>query len=136
MSQNNTLTVYYDGLCRLCSTEINHYKKQAGAETFRFVDITDPSFVAATEGVDPVQVHKIMHVRNANGELKTKVDAFIAIWEQLPKYKFAAKAAKSSLVRPVLDLGYIAFATIRPYLPRKTESCEASPYCEVKKENT
>ena len=128
------VTIYYDGLCILCSKEILHYKKQKGAENFRLVDITAPDFSAKQEQVDPFLVHKIMHVRDENGALRTKVDAFIAIWDALPQYRFLSKLARNSFVRPILDLGYIGFATIRPYLPRRKALCEASPYCELKQE--
>lgn len=128
MSQD--LTVYFDGLCRLCSAEINHYRKLKGSEKIRFVDITSTSFKAKAHGVDPYQVHKIMHVKRGD-KLFTKVDAFIEIWRELPKYNWAVPLAKNPLLRPFLNLGYEAFAVVRPYLPRKKADCEDSPYCET-----
>lgn len=125
------LTIYFDGLCRLCSAEINHYRKQSGAEKFRFVDITHSQFSAVHEGVDPFAVHKIMHVKNQAGELKTKVDAFIEIWMNLPRYKKWAAVAKFLPLRFLMDAGYELFAAVRPYLPRKKRDCEASPYCDI-----
>lgn len=132
VSQSATLSIFYDGLCPLCSREMNHYKKISGSEKFLFVDITDINFDAVKEGLDPIQVHKVMHVKDAQGKIKTKVDAFIEIWENLPDYNWLAKAAKLSFVRPFLDIGYISFATLRPYLPRKKNDCDKSPYCETK----
>lgn len=125
-------TVYFDGLCRLCSREIEHYRKQPGADRLRFVDITRPEFDAAQEGVDPHQVHRVMHVRRPDGTLALGVDAFIAIWAVLPRYRWAGKLANRAGVRAGLDVGYWAFAKVRPWLPRKTRDCETSPYCEVK----
>lgn len=124
--------VYYDGLCRLCSKEIDHYRKLKGSEKLEFIDITDPSFDASKEGVDPVRVHKVMHVRRADGSLATEVDAFIEIWRHLPKYQWAYKLAQNFALRSALDLFYVLFATVRPYLPKKKRDCESSPYCEVK----
>lgn len=123
------MTVYYDGLCHLCSREINHYRGMKGAEAFRFVDITGTGFDAAKEGVDPVLVHKTMHVRDREGLLHTGVDAFIAIWSELPALKFIVPVARLAPVHFMLSLGYAAFARVRPLLPRK--SCESSPYCET-----
>jgi predicted DCC family thiol-disulfide oxidoreductase YuxK len=128
MSQK--LTIYFDGLCRLCSLEINHYKKQKGAEQMDFVDITAPTFDAKKQGVDPFLVHKIMHVKRG-AKIYTKVDAFVEIWKELPKYNWAVGLANNKLVRPFLNIGYEAFALVRPYLPRKKENCEDSPYCET-----
>jgi predicted DCC family thiol-disulfide oxidoreductase YuxK len=128
---NFAITVYYDGLCRLCSREISHYRKQAGAEKIRFLDITAPDFDAIKEGVDPHEVHQIMHVRRADGSLAKKVDAFIEIWSVLPRYQWAVRVARLSGVRKGLDFGYALFALVRPYLPRKSRDCATSPYCEV-----
>lgn len=126
------MKVYYDNLCLACSAEINHYKKQIGSEKIEFIDITSSQFNAEAEGLDPFAVHKIMHARKADGSLVTKVEAFIAIWEQLPKYQWLYNASQKKSVRFLMDQGYIAFATIRPYLPkRKKMDCSQSPYCEL-----
>lgn len=125
-------TVYYDGLCHLCSREIDHYRKQRGSEDLRFMDITGASFDATAEGVDPVQVHKVMHVRRKDGTLATGVNAFIEIWKILPKYNWAARLAVRPLPSLVLKVGYEAFAAIRPFLPRKKADCATSPYCETR----
>lgn len=132
MENSPLLTVYYDQLCVLCSKEIDHYRKQKGSENIRFVDITSSNFDAALEGVDPFLVHKIMHARRADGSLATRVEAFVAIWEVLPKYRWAAKLARKKPIHAFLDLGYSVFAFARPYLPRRSkDDCSASPYCEI-----
>jgi predicted DCC family thiol-disulfide oxidoreductase YuxK len=128
---NSTLSIYYDGLCHLCSREIDHYRKQQGSERLRFVDITHVDFNAAKEGVDPVKVHKVMHVKNNKG-IYTGVDSFIEIWRYLPKYKTAAKVAQNPLVKSLLKVGYSIFASVRPLLPKKEADCDQSPYCEIK----
>jgi predicted DCC family thiol-disulfide oxidoreductase YuxK len=133
-SQNTKVKVYYDGLCRACSREIEHYRSQAGAENIDFIDICASGFNPQHEGLDPIQVHKEMHVRRSDGSLATRVDAFIVIWETLPKFNFLARLARGQKIRSCLDVGYSIFAKIRPWLPRKTkqDECQESPYCEVK----
>lgn len=123
------LNVYFDGLCHLCSREINHYRTMRGSENINFIDITGPDFDAQKENLDPLEIHKNMHVRAKNGELQIGIDAFIAIWQELPALKFLAPIAKASPVHFVLSLFYAVFAKVRPLLPRK--SCEDSPYCET-----
>lgn len=133
-SQNHkTLTVYYDGLCILCSREIEHYKKQLGSDQIQFIDITADSFSPEKEGVNPFLVHKIMHAKKADGTLVTRVDAFVEIWKLLPKYHWMIKWTKNKVVRKSMDIGYEVFAKIRPYLPKRKKNCEDSPYCEIKK---
>ncbi len=126
--------VYYDGLCLACSAEIGHYRKLPGSSAFEFVDITAPEFDAGSHGLNPRDVHNVMHVRDADGVLHRGVDAFRAIWKELPRYHFLFKLSDTAAVRPLLDLGYKAFSIARPYLPRrKAADCVASPYCEVSK---
>jgi predicted DCC family thiol-disulfide oxidoreductase YuxK len=132
-STDPTLTIFYDGLCLLCSKEMDHYKKQKGSDKFSFLDITDPNFSAEKEGVDPFEVHKVMHVKTKDGHFKTGVDAFIEIWKYLPRYKKFADLARKKWLRPLLDVGYFGFAKVRPFLPRKSQDCENSPYCETRK---
>jgi predicted DCC family thiol-disulfide oxidoreductase YuxK len=131
MPSTSKLKIYYDGLCHLCSREIEHYRKIEGRENLEFIDIMESTFDAKKEGLNPQQVHQVMHVKNAQGEIFTKVDAFIQIWKVLPRYQTAAKLAESKILRPFLNLGYRIFAFIRPYLPKKKKACETSPYCDL-----
>lgn len=123
------LKVYYDGLCRLCSFEIHHYRGMKGAENIHFVDITDPTFDPAKENLDPFLIHKKMHVRDRHGELHIGVNAFICIWQELPALQSLVPLARFRPIHSLLVGVYSVFARIRPWLPRK--SCESSPYCEV-----
>jgi predicted DCC family thiol-disulfide oxidoreductase YuxK len=132
--EKNKIKVYYDGLCRLCSREMDHYRSQAGSENIDFIDICAPGFDPSAEGLDPMKVHKEMHVRRQDGSMATRVDAFTVIWETLPKYRFLVKFARNRQIHSLLDAGYTIFAKVRPWLPRKTLSadCQSSPYCEMK----
>ena len=132
--ESKIATIYFDGLCIACSTEINHYRKQKGAEKFLFIDITSAEFIPEEHGIDPKQAHRLMHVRDTQGELKQGVDAFRAIWIELPKYHFLYSLTRFKFVRWILEIGYNLFIKIRPYLPRRKADCSASPYCEIKKD--
>lgn len=133
--KTQTGSIYYDGLCIACSAEINHYRKLKGAENFTFIDITNASFKAEEHGIDPFLAHKVMHVRGTDGKLNQGVDAFRAIWKELPRYQFLYRLSGKSGVRKILDLGYNFFVIIRPYLPRRKADCSASPYCEINAKN-
>ena len=124
--------IYFDGLCIACSTEINRYRKLAGSEKFAFIDITGSDFKAAEHGLDPRLAHKVMHVKDPEGKLHQGVDAFRAIWKELPRYQFLYKLSGRRSVRRILEWGYDGFVIARPYLPRRKGDCSASPYCEVK----
>jgi predicted DCC family thiol-disulfide oxidoreductase YuxK len=125
--------IYFDGLCLACSSEINHYRRLKGSEKFSFIDITVPGFQPESHGIDPHQVHQVMHVRDTDGQLHQGVDAFRAIWRELPRYQFMYHLSERKTVRRILELGYKAFVRVRPYLPRKKLDCSQSPYCEIQK---
>lgn len=135
MKSQHVIKVYYDGLCKICSREINHYRRQQGAEKIQFIDICGIDFDPNAENVDPVEVHKVLHVRRFDGTLAIRVDAFIEIWKVLPRYQILARMAGQSVLRFILSLGYQGFSVIRTYLPRYSSQmeCKNSPYCEVKK---
>ena len=130
---SRTGTIYFDGLCRACSAEINHYRKSPGSEHFIFLDITHPSFNPKTHGLDPQKVHRVMHVRDSSGQLHEGVDAFRTIWQQLPRYRFLVRLSDIKFFRLLMEFGYRLFIRVRPYLPRKSDECSESPYCEVSK---
>ncbi len=123
------IKVYYDGLCHLCSREIEHYKTMKGAEGILFVDITSSGFDVAAEGLDPHRIHKSLHVRDEKGNISTGVEAFIVIWSQLHRLKKIVPVASFTPIKRTLEAGYFLFAKVRPLLPRK--KCADSPYCEV-----
>ena len=123
--------IYYVGLCRLCSREIEHYRRQDGSEKFQFIDITAENFDGALEGLDPILVHKEMHVKRQVGSVRTGVDAFIEFWDYLLHYRWAAKAARLNLLKPLLHFSYTLFARIHPWLPKKKINCSSSSYCET-----
>jgi predicted DCC family thiol-disulfide oxidoreductase YuxK len=126
MSGNYALTVYYDGLCRVCAAEIEHYMRHPRASRVRWADITSPNFDATAEGLDPEAIHLRMHVRRADGRVHAGVDSFLAIWETLETLPLLRAVVGFRPLRPLMDLGYEAFARVRPYLPkrRRSEVCD------------
>ena len=119
MSQN-TLTLFYDGLCPLCSREIAHYRSLAQGQPVLFIDITDPQFNAAEHGLDRQRLHEVLHVQLGTGIL-TGVDAFLALWQTLPGWRWLARLGRLPPAYWLLNLGYRGFAKIRPLLPRLKE---------------
>ncbi|MGL4549650.1 MAG: thiol-disulfide oxidoreductase DCC family protein [Gemmataceae bacterium] len=119
-----TLTLFYDGLCPLCSREIDHYRRAAaGDPSVAFVDIAGPGFDAASFGLDPARVHREMHVTEGEA-VHVGVDAFLAIWRRIPGHRWLLSLARLPLADLFLRAGYFFFATVRPWLPRK-QACDA-----------
>jgi len=122
------LILYFDGLCPLCSREMAHYRKRLTTEPVQFVDITDPSFDAAGLGLDPRRVQRVMHAR-VGEEVRTGLEAFIALWEVVPGYRWLARLAQTPGFHGLMTVGYRLFALVRPWLPRRRKPMCVSGAC-------
>ncbi|MFN7824437.1 MAG: thiol-disulfide oxidoreductase DCC family protein [Pseudobdellovibrionaceae bacterium] len=130
-SSAKQLKVFYDGECRLCAFEIQQYMKKDRENKIDFVDISHPKFNAESFGLDRKKVRQVMHTQTADGKFHTRVDAFVQIWKVLPQYQFLVPLAENRALRPLLEVGYTAFAKIRPFLPKnKNLHCDDEK-CEI-----
>jgi predicted DCC family thiol-disulfide oxidoreductase YuxK len=116
------LEIFYDGLCPLCTKEINHYRKHPESHRIRFVDIASRDFDPTKEGLDSEDVHRSFHVKTPEGSIVKGVDGFVEIWKYLDIFKPLSIAAQSSLGRPFFNLGYDIFSKVRPIF-RRDETC-------------
>lgn len=125
-------TIYYDGLCQLCSREIDLFRGRVRDGSLGYVDISLPTFDAAAHGVDPVRVHRHMHVRDEQtGDMRIGVDALTAMWECVPGFRWLAVLARLPGFRFLSRMGYALFAWIRPKLPRRKRIACDSGVCSV-----
>jgi 3-demethoxyubiquinol 3-hydroxylase len=111
------LSVYYDGACPVCSREIAVYKNSAGGEAIEWIDATScdlGELQSGAKGLSRETALARMHVRKANGELVSGAAAFVAMWEQLPKFAVLARLARFPGAMLVLELGYRLFLRLRP----------------------
>lgn len=115
------LTVYYDGSCPLCRTEIRHYASQKGAERLCFVDVTDMDGDLG-EDLDRNSALARFHVRRADGTLLSGAAGFTAIWQMLPRWRWAAKLSRIPGVPVLLELAYRAFLPLRPWIAHRIGS--------------
>lgn len=116
-ADDHDATIYYDGSCPLCTAEIGHYAGQKGSDRLRFVDV---SAAGADPGPDLAleDARGRFHVRRADGKLLSGARAFVAIWETLPGWRWAARLARIPGVTPLLEVAYRLFLPIRPALSR------------------
>ena len=115
MSDTQKTTIYYDGACPLCSAEIGVYQRCAGAERLSFVDVADDN---ADTGADLPRDKALarFHIRQEDGTLLSGASAFIAVWETLPRWRWAARLARLPGVPSLLEGLYLLFLPVRPYL--------------------
>jgi predicted DCC family thiol-disulfide oxidoreductase YuxK len=117
------LTIFYDGACGVCSTEMKYYRSIAD-QRIVFIDISSPDFIADQHGRDNNDFQRELHVMDASGKFYTGVEAFRALWVSLPSpfYPLLAKLVGLPGINLTSRVGYSIFARLRHFLP-STKSC-------------
>jgi len=106
--------VFFDGGCPMCRREIAHYQRLDGAGRIRWLDIHQQPEIVAEVGVSWEAAMQRLHVRSSTGELHTGVPAFVAIWRELPRYRWLARVVTAvSGLMPLLGFAYGRFARWR-----------------------
>ena len=80
---SNTIKVYFDGNCGLCSKEINYYKKIAKKNIFEWVNIYTHDTDLKKFGITKSEALMELHALDENGKMYKGVDSFILIWKNL-----------------------------------------------------
>jgi predicted DCC family thiol-disulfide oxidoreductase YuxK len=124
-SANPALTIYSDGSCPLCSAEISLYRNQAGAKRLCFRDVSQ-----AEQPLEPdrkrADAMARFHVRRSDGQLVLGASAFVSIWMELPRWRWAASIAALPGVLVLLESGYRLFLPARPTLAWAFRKVQAS----------
>ena len=112
-SQSPLVTVYYDGICKMCSKEINYYKKIAPPKCLKWVDIARNGNALENYNVSQQEALLYLHVKDASGKLHIGVDAFKVIWSHLPNWRWLSILLNFSPIHFVAQKLYILFAKNR-----------------------
>ena len=108
------VTLFWDGGCPLCRREIEHYKEIDLERNVEWVDIDADASRLAPHKVTRAQALGFMHAVDRHGALQVGVPAFLAIWEQLPRWWLLVPLVRHvPLAMPVLDRAYAAWAKHR-----------------------
>ena len=110
------MTVYFDGSCPLCRSEIAHYRGADKGAALCFVDVSKND-TSLPDGLTRQQAMDRFHVR-VNGQLLSGAAAFVEVWSRLPSWRGAAHAAALPGAMAGLELGYRLFLPLRPFLAR------------------
>jgi predicted DCC family thiol-disulfide oxidoreductase YuxK len=130
------LSVFYDGSCSVCATEIEHYKRKDPEGRLILVDISAADFDPAPQGITRDEFMRQIHVIDRTGRIYRGVDAFWAIWQAFPGSTLLGLCGALitlPLLNPLARLCYRAFAAIRGYLPKRSSDC-AGGTCRVVEE--
>ncbi len=86
---NEETAVLFNADCPVCNFEISHYATYAaqGNLAIRFDDLNACDL--SRWGVSADQAARRLHVRKT-GKIHVGVDAFIALWQDMPRYRLLA----------------------------------------------
>ena len=111
-------TVYFDGACPLCSREIATYRRMDGADSLRWVDITQVTAQELGGDLTREQALARFHVRDEQGRLVSGAAGFVTIWRRLPGLRWLAWLAARPPLKWLLEPAYRVFLRFRPWLTR------------------
>ena len=116
-AESDRVSVYFDGACPLCRTEINHYRALNGAGQIEFIDVSKDR-TDLPDDLDRAAALKRFHVRRGDGRLVSGAEAFIALWSELPSYRWLARIGALPGVSWVLEAGYRLSLVVRPVIAK------------------
>ncbi len=115
------LTVLYDGACPLCRREIGVYRGLQPSTPVCFADVSDaalPLPSALPPGTTREQLLARFHVRDSDGQLLSGAQAFLALWAQLPGWRWLARVGRVPGLAWSMERIYRLFLHARPMLQR------------------
>ncbi len=115
--KTGNVCVYFDGSCPLCRSEIAHYRRQDRDGRISFVDVSQ-SDVELGDDLSRAQAMARFHLRFSDGTMTSGARAFVAIWQVLPGWRWAARIARFPGVIHILEICYRAFLPVRPLISK------------------
>jgi predicted DCC family thiol-disulfide oxidoreductase YuxK len=110
-----TLTVWFDGGCPLCTREIALMRRLDTRRRLRFVDVSDG---ATSCPLDRGDLLARFHVSDTRGRFHSGAAAFAAMWRAIPLLRPLGMLALLPGMLWVLERLYRAFLRVRPKLQR------------------
>lgn len=98
-----SVTVYYNGACPICRAEITRYRavSRARRRPLVWVDVARDPDALKRRGDWAVDPFRRLHVVDREERLLAGLDAFVAIWRELPPLRRLAAVAGAPIIRPL-----------------------------------
>lgn len=119
MDKTYPLTLLYDGLCPVCSLEMDHLRERDTQRRLVFVDIAAPGFEAARYGVTPEALDAALHGLCADGRMLRGMPV-LRLAYAAAGLGWAMSPTGWAPLRPLFDAGYRVFARHRRVISRAT----------------
>jgi len=112
---DHTLTVFFDGSCPLCRSEIAFYQKKQSIGQFNFVDVSN----AQTDfpaGLDQTSAMARFHVLSKEVGLLSGARAFSELWRRVPGWRVAGYLTSLPGASLLFEGVYRFFLIFRPQI--------------------
>ena len=111
------LTVLYDAACPLCRREIAVYRSLRSDTPLCFADVSADD-AALPPGTTRAQLLARFHVLTPDSQLLSGAAAFLALWAELPGWRWLARGGRLPGATWVMERIYRLFLRLRPLLQR------------------
>ena len=101
----------------MCRKEISVYQTADKANAIEWVDVSDPQITNSLPLTRQALLARF-HVQRPDGELVSGARGFIALWRELPKWRWLGFICSTPGVPGLLELSYRGFLKIRPAVQR------------------
>lgn len=108
-----SVTVWYDGSCPLCETEIALFRRLDRRGRISFVDVSSEASVCP---IDRGELLARFHAQEGDSALVSGVAAFAAMWRAIPVLRPFGEIARIPLALRSLETVYRQFLRVRPRL--------------------
>ena len=129
------LTIFFDGGCPLCVSEMRHLARIDTAEKIDLQDIHAEGFSERFPHIDPVHADQILHGQLANGDMIYALDVTYTAWALVGKRHWVA-VLRWPLIKPLSHWVYLFFAKHRSSISKLLTGSDRCEVCDIKSRNS
>ena len=107
-----TIKGYFNESCKICRTDINHYKKMN--QSIKWVDVINNKKAINETQLSSKQLIRRLHIIE-NNRIYSGINAFLIIWREIPRYRLIAKLISLPIIYHICWLVYELLAIILFY---------------------
>lgn len=127
------LTIFYDGGCPLCVSEMRHLSRLDTEQKIRLENIYADDFSQRFPHINQQRADEILHGQLASGEMIYALDVTYQAWSLVGRRHWVAPL-RWPLVRQVAHLFYLLFARYRAPISRLLTGSDRCELCNISRE--
>jgi len=127
------LTIFYDGGCPLCVSELRHLARLDKGDAIVLEDIHSETFAQRFPHIDPQRADQILHGQWQNGAMIYGLDVTYHAWTLVGKRHWVA-ILRWPVVAPIATLVYRFFAKYRATISKLLTGRERCDVCAINRE--